>query len=224
MMIVITGASDGLGLELAKLYKAAGKTVVNISRHDSQAGTTNLLHDLRESDEIITAAHEVADLNEPLEVIINCAGVYTKQPLGSITEDEIKQTLAVNIKAPILLVSTLIDRIKKDGTDIVNVSSVAGTKGIPEEAVYGASKWALRGFSANLQLELKDSPSRVISFCPGGFDTKIFEKATGEDKTKDGSIWMPASEVARCIKQLLDLPKSMEVSEIIVNRKKVAKA
>jgi NADP-dependent 3-hydroxy acid dehydrogenase YdfG len=59
----------------------------------------------------------------------------------------------------------------------------------------------------------------VISFCPGGFKTKLFEKATGVDNTQDGSQWMKAEEVARCLKQLLELPKSMEVSEIIINRK-----
>jgi NADP-dependent 3-hydroxy acid dehydrogenase YdfG len=220
-MIVITGASDGLGKQLAKLYKAAGKTVVNVSRRESEYASTNLLHNLREGVEIEAAAKEIAALPEPLEAIINCAGVYATEPLGSITEEVIKQTMATNVKAAILLVSGLIDRIKADGTDIVNVASAVGLKAYPDEAVYGASKWALRGFSANLQLELKDYPNRVISFCPGGFETKIFEKATGEDRTKDGTTWMAASDVALCLKQILDLPKIMEVSEIVLNRKKV---
>jgi short-subunit dehydrogenase len=219
-MIVITGASDGLGKELAKLYKKTGKTVVNVSRRESEYADTNLLYNLREGTEIQAAAAEILALTEPLEVVINCAGVFSNEPLGKITEAQIKSIMATNVKAPILLTSYLIERIKKDGTDIVNVSSVTGTKAISDEAVYGASKWALRGFSVNLQLELKDYPCRVISFCPGGFATKLFEKATGEDKTNDGSQWMPADAVALCLKQLLDLPKSMEVSEIIVNRKK----
>lgn len=218
-MIIITGASSGLGKELAKLYKEAGKTVVNVARHESEYADINLLYNLREGSEIETAAKEISAMTESLEIIINCAGVFTNQPLGSITEDQIELTMATNVKSSILLISNLIDRIKKNGTDIVNVASVVGTKANPDEAVYGASKWALRGFSANLQLELKKYPNRVISFCPGGFDTKLFEKATGEDKTKDGSQWMSAKDVALCLKQLLDLPKSMEVSEIIINRK-----
>jgi len=222
-MIVITGASGGLGQELVKLYKEAGKTVVNVSRRESSLADVNLLHNLREGPEIEAAASDILALNEPLEVLINCAGVYTSQPLGTITEDDIKKTMATNVKAPIMLVSSLIDRIKKDGTDIVNVSSVRGVMAARDEAVYGASKWALRGFTKNLQIELADYPCRVISFCPGGFATKLFEKANGDDKTQDGTTWMPADGVALCIKQLLDLPKSMEVSEIIVNRKKSSK-
>jgi short-subunit dehydrogenase len=218
-MVVITGASDGLGLELAKLYKEAGKTVINISRRESEYADTNLLHDLREGSEIIAAAQEIAKLEEPLEIIINCAGIFSDQPLGEISEDIIKRSMATHVKAPILLVSTLIDRIKQDGTDIANVISAVATKANHDEAVYGASKWALRGFTKNLQLELKDTPCRVISFCPGGFASKLFEKATGEDKVGDGVGWMKTADVALCLKQLLDLPKSMEVSEIVINRK-----
>lgn len=218
-MIVITGASDGLGLQLAKLYKDSGKKVVNISRRESKYADVNILKNLREGKDIKEAAKEVAAIDESLEAIVNCAGVFSKAPLGEIDEEEIKRLMSTNVKGPMLLVSNLIDRIKKDGTDIVNVSSTAGTKGNPNEAVYNASKWALRGFSANLQAELRDTQSRVISFCPGGFQTKLFEKATGTDNTGDGSEWMKAEDVALCLKQLLDLPKNMEVSEIVINRK-----
>lgn len=219
-MIVITGASDGLGKELAKLYQETGKTIVNVSRRKSEYATTNFLYNLREGEEIEAAAADILAIDESLEILINCAGVYSNQPLGSITEDSIKEAMSTNVKASLLLVSGLIERIKKDGTDIANIVSAVATKANPNEAVYGASKWALRGFTKNLQLELKNYPSRVISFCPGGFTTKMFEKATGEDKTRDGS-WMQAKDVALCLRQLLDLPKNMEVSEIVVNRKGV---
>lgn len=218
-MIVITGASDGLGLEVAKLYKESGKKVVNISRRSSKYADENILRSLREGSEIEAAAQAVKAIDESLEAVINCAGVLSVEELGKITEDEIKRVMSTNLKGPILLISNLVDRIKKDGTDIVNVSSTAGLKGNIDQAVYGASKWALRGFSANLQAELKDTSSRVISFCPGGFKTKLFVKATGNDNTADGTEWMNAADVALCLKQLLDLPKNMEVSEIIINRK-----
>ena len=220
-MIVITGASDGLGRELAKLYKEDGEKVVNISRSKCEFATINILHDLREGSEIEKSAKEVASIDEPLDAIVNCAGVLTVQPLGEITEDEIKRIMSTNVKAPLLLVSNLIEKIRRDGTDIVNVSSTVGTKGYVDQAVYGASKWAVRGLSANLQTELKDTNSRVISFCPGGFKTKLFEKATGVDNTEDGSQWMDVKDVAGFIKQILELPKNMEVSEVIVNRKSI---
>jgi len=99
----------------------------------------------REGSEIEKGAEEVAAIDEPLEAIVNCAGVMSIQPLGEITEDEIKRVMSTNVKSAILLVSNLADRIKKDGTDIVNVASTVGLKGYVDQAVYGASKWAMRG-------------------------------------------------------------------------------
>lgn len=217
-MIVITGASDGLGLQLAKLFKAADKTVVNVSRRESQFADVNLLHDLREGDEITAAAREINELNEELEVIINCAGVFSNESLGKITEEEIKKNMATHVKAPILLVSNLLERIKTDKTDIVNVISAVATKANPNEAVYGASKWALRGFTENLQLEFKNLPNRIVGVYPGGFSSDLFLKATGTDITKQGT-WMKPEDVAKCIVQVINLPKNMEVSSIVINRK-----
>lgn len=218
-MIVITGASDGLGLQVAKLYKEAGKTVVNISRSESEYADVNICLSLREGKEIDEAANQVLALEEPIEALINCAGVLSIQKLGEITEDEIKRLMSTNVKPMILLVSNMIDRIRKDETDIVNVASTVGLKGYVDQAVYGASKWAVRGFSKNLQEEFKGKPNRVISFCPGGFKSKLFEKATGIDNTEDGDQWMKAEDVAVALKNTLDLPKNIEVSEIILNRK-----
>jgi len=218
-MIVITGASDGLGKQLAKLYKEAGKKVVNISRNECEYADANITLSLREGPDIEKAAKQINELGEPIEAIVYCAGVLSVQPLGKITEDEIKRLMSTNVKSQILLTSNLLDRIKKDKTDIVLVSSTVGTKGYVDQAVYGASKWAVRGFAANLQAEFKDMPNRVVSFCPGGFATQLFNKATGEDNTLNPDEWMSAEDVALFIKQILDLPKNMEVSEIIVNRK-----
>lgn len=217
-MIVITGASDGLGLQLSRVMKEANKTVVNISRRESKYADYNILANLREGQEIEAAATAVAAIDEPLEALVNCAGVMSIQPLGSITEDEIKRVMATNVKSAILLVSYLVERIKKDGTDIVNVASTVGLKAYVDQAVYGASKWAMRGFSQNLQVELKDT-NRVISFCVGGFKSDIAKKITGKD-LPDPENWMDPEDVALFMKQILDLPKNMEVSEIIINRRR----
>jgi len=219
-VIVITGASDGLGKEVAKVYKEAGQTVVNISRRECEYATINLLHDLRKDSEIEMAAKEIAKINEPLEVIVNCAAVMSIQSLGKVTEDEIRRVMSTNVEAAILLVSNLIDRIEKDSTDIVNVASTVGTKGYVEQAAYGASKWAMRGFSQNLQAEFKDKKPRVISFCVGGMRTQMGDKIG--KKITDPENWMDPQAIAVFMKQILELPKNAEVSEIIINRKAIA--
>jgi short-subunit dehydrogenase len=217
MMIVITGASDGLGLQVAKLYQEAGKKVINISRGACKYADENILLNLREGPEIEKAAKAIERINGPIEALINCIGVYNEQKLGEITEEEIKRLMSTNVKAPMLLTSMLVERIKRDGADILNVVSTAGTRGKKVHPLYAASKWAERGFTASIQEALKNTPCRVISFCPGGMKTKFSEKALGYDA--GASDWMEARDVALFMKQTLDLPKNMEVSEVIINRK-----
>ncbi|HMT19459.1 MAG TPA: SDR family oxidoreductase [Candidatus Saccharibacteria bacterium] len=218
-MIVITGASDGLGKELAKLYKNAGKTVVNISRNECEYADYNVITDLLDDSAVADAVTAIKEIREPIEAFVNCAGVLSIQALGHITTSEIRRVMTTNVESAMLLVSLLANRIKNDGADIVNVASTVGLKGYVDQAVYGASKWAMRGFSNNLQVELKDTACRVISFCPGGFKTKLFEKATGDDNTTNVGEWMKPEDLAKFMKQILDLPKNMEVSEVIINRK-----
>jgi 3-oxoacyl-[acyl-carrier protein] reductase len=193
--------------------------VVSVSRHESEYADKSIIADFIVEAEVKRAAEEITAIDDPLEALINCAGVLAVEPLNAINGDKLRQVLNVNVAAAILLVSSLAERIKKDGTDIVNVASTVGLKGYVDQAAYGASKWAMRGFSANLQTELKDTNCRVISFCPGGFKSKLFEKATGDDNTTSKGEWMRPADIARFMKQILDLPKNMEVSEVIINRK-----
>lgn len=216
-MIVITGASDGLGLQIAKVYHEAGKRVINLSRTNSKYADENIQTDLTDDESVAASVRKVLALDEPLEVLINCAGVMSVQPLGSITAEEVNKTFGVNIEGAILLVSGLVERIKTDRTDIVNVASTVGTKAYPSQSAYGATKWAMRGFSRNLQVELK-ATNRVISFCVGGFNSDIAKKATDQNPT-DPENWMRPEDIAVFVKQMLDLPKNMEVSEIILNRR-----
>lgn len=216
-MIVITGASDGLGLQIAKIYKEAGKRVVNVSRRDSQYADDNIRTDITDEASVRAAAGQIKQMDEPLEALVNCAGVLSLEPLNNISADELDRVFGVNIKGAILLVSALTDRMKQDGIDIVNVASTVGLKAYPDQAVYGASKWAMRGFSQNLQVELK-ATNRVISFCVGGFKSAIAKKVHGQD-LPDPENWMNPEDIAVFMKQILDLPKNMEVSEIVINRR-----
>ncbi len=220
-MVVITGASDGLGLQIAKVFSDAGVKVVNLSRSESKYASVNIKTDLRIVTEINAAAQQISEFPEPITAIINCAGVLSFQKIGSITSDELNRVLEVNIRAPILLISALSDRLIADQSDILNVASTVGLKAYPDQSSYVSSKWAIRGFSQTLQLELKDT-NRVISFCIGGFKSDIAKKVTGKS-LPDPENWMNPEDIAVFVKQILDLPKSMEVSEIVINRKPAKK-
>lgn len=217
-MIVITGASDGVGLQLTKLYNNSGKKVVSVSRRESEFADRSIIADFTDDSQVVEAARQLLGQDEPIEALINAAGVWTEEPIDEITQHEIDRVMRTNANAVMLLTSTLLPRLKKDGADILNVISTAGTEQVAlTSAVYTASKWALRGYTKALQNELKPTGCRVIGFCPGGIDTDFFEKYNSRREGQES--WMQPADIAHLIKQLLDLPKNMQVSEIIINRK-----
>ncbi len=129
--------------------------------------------------------------------------------------------MKINSIAPMFLTAQLIDLIKENEADIINVGSTVGTKqGYPDQLAYTTSKWAMRGSSYNLQVELKDTKCRVIQFNVGGMNTRMHEKYNGS-KIENPNEWMQPSDIARFMLQILELPKNIEVSEISINRKKI---
>ena len=108
---------------------------------------------------------------------------------------------------------------KNNEADIINVGSTIGLKqGYKDQLAYTTSKWAIRGSSYNLQLELKNYNCRVIQFNVGGMNTKMHEKYNGT-KIEDPDEWMNPKDIAEFMLSILNLHKNIEVSEIAINRK-----
>lgn len=219
-MFVITGASDGLGLAIAKLLASKGKRVVSLSRTRPQPEDIAWMPvDLLSEDSITKVVGQLLEDKEPIEALINCAAVTSYEDMDNLTPGELDRMLKTNVAAPMLLVSQLLNRLKHDGADVVNVGATIALKaGYTRQSVYSTTKWALRGFTQNLAEELKPTGCRVISFLLGGFNSRMHEKVTGQPIT-DPDNWMRVEDVAACLVQVLELPRNMEVSEIIVNRK-----
>ena len=217
-MIVVTGASDGLGQELARVLVTKGEYVVSLSRSLAKQASETIITDLTKPESIAAAVEQLLSKGEQITSLVNCAGILSFQKLNRLTADNINDVFAVNVTGPMLLTSGLADRLKDDGACIVNVASTVGTKAYKDQASYGSSKWAMRGFSQNLQVEFKDTNVRVVSFCVGGFRSDIAKKVTGES-LPDPENWMDPAEVADFMSTVMSLPKNMEVSEIIINRK-----
>ena len=218
-MIIITGASDGLGLAIATLYKNAGKEVVNISRSKRSAADVNIGCDLMISSQVSEAIEQIIAINKPIEAFISSAAVVSYEEIDCLSVNEIEKMFKTNVTGMMQLVSGLLPKIKQDEADILNVgATIALRSGGPMLSVYSTVKWAVRGFTENLQDELKNTKCRDVNFLVGGFQSRLHEKVT-KSPLEDPEKWMPAEDVAICVKQILDLPKTMEISEIVVNRK-----
>lgn len=220
---VITGASDGLGKQLALSLIEDGKKVICLSRSQPDyEGVEWIQTDLTDEESINQASTKLNSKTDEISALVNNAGIMNLNGLGKLNYSDIRKSMDANVSGHILLTSKINNKLKHGGSVIVNVSSTVGLKGYANQEIYGATKWAVRGFSESLREDFKESLVRVVSFCPGGMNDNFHQKVTGEELL-DPENWMDPKDVANLLKTILYLPKSMEVSEIVINRKKKVK-
>lgn len=216
--IIITGASEGLGASLTRLFASNNWNVIGIARHKStELPCTWIEGDLTTEAGLSLISQTIISQYPVFDCLVNCAGKLSIKKLSEVPLKETEELFRLNMLAPLMLVSALKERILQNNADIVNVGSTIGYKAYEDQAAYGTSKWGLRGLSENLRLEFKGTSTRVIHFSPGGFKSKIFEKATGV--APDLSPFMNPDTLAEIVYLAVSLPKSVEISEMIVNRK-----
>ncbi len=220
--IIITGASSGLGKEIARIALENGCKVICISNEKCDLeGIINIFCDLTDEKQIDKAVKEIIAKHSKFDVLINNAGVVSEQSQNSIKYEEIERVMRVNAFAPIYLTSKLLDLVKENEADIINVGSTVILGGYSDMSVYGASKWANRGVSVQQRLELINTNCRVIHFNPGAMATDIWRRFNGtavEDLQKQK--WANPADMAAFMWQIINLPKSLEVIEVNIKIKK----
>ena len=182
-IILITGATSGLGLELARLY-AGGSALILSGRKPLQdladalfTEETYLRCDLARADaaETVTAwltAHTITHL----DLLVHNAAVGYYGDVVQQTEVSVDELLNVNLYAPILLTRALLPLLKRGNGKVVFINSVAADLSAPDYAVYGATKAALAGFARNLRLELRGEVG-VLTCYPGAIATPLHQKS-----------------------------------------------
>ncbi|MFW5747005.1 MAG: SDR family oxidoreductase [Nanoarchaeota archaeon] len=208
---IITGASSGLGKELGVLLQKKYVDVVNVSRSSSEF--QDISCDLSSQQEVQQAISCIKDDHDDVDLLVLNAGIMPKSPVGKIDFD-VEKVFRINLTAHIHIVNSLVEAIKKNRGDIVVVGSVCSFKSYEGEAVYSSTKFGLLGLIQNLQTELAKEDVRVIGVHPGGFNSNLRGGVM-----KDG--YMDPSDIATMILHSLELPRRIEVSEIILNRKKI---
>jgi NADP-dependent 3-hydroxy acid dehydrogenase YdfG len=221
--VIVTGGSDGLGSALVDSLIVSGFRVVNVSRHENDKAHVNVLCDLSTTDGIENAADSILKMKEPLRAIIYSAGVLSFGDAASLDGIEYERVFNINTKAPMLITSQLFSRLKADEADIVIINSVAGIQSYPAQTVYNSSKAALHSFTKDLRETLSSTASRVIGVYPGMLDTNMAQKIPDGAMPKSKHPAIMPSELANYIVYTINLPKVMEVSDIVINRKKYSK-
>lgn len=219
--IILTGASDGLGKEFGKICTQNNIQIIALCRTKPEYECEFIKTDLSDEKSITKSCELIKEKYNKFDALVNCAGVPGVQKLEEITYDCMDNLMKINTIAPMFLSAQLMKLIKENEADIINVGSTVGTKqGYLDQLAYTTSKWAIRGTSYNLQLELKKYNCRVIQFNVGGMNTRMHEKYNGT-KIENPDEWMNPEDIAELMLNILNLPKKVEVSEITINRKSV---
>lgn len=182
---IVTGASSGIGLAVARSLCARGAKVALVARSaDKLAAIADELGRERAESFPLDVTDRAALLALParvvarfgrLDVVVNNAGVNHRGAVRERSPEELVAVLETNLIAPILLTRAALDCIDPEGV-IVNVASLAGKVAVPHEAAYSGSKFGLRAFGRALDTEhaLHGDRVRVATVCPGPVDTAFF--------------------------------------------------
>ncbi|HVI82650.1 MAG TPA: SDR family oxidoreductase [Chthoniobacterales bacterium] len=213
--ILVTGASRGIGRAIAEKLAAADVTLLLHGRNtvalaetckavqDRGASVVKLIHDLATEKGVANLISQVG--SEPLNVLVNNAGIGVVKPFREITFEEWKQTIGVNVTAPFLLMQRFAGQMPP-GSSIVNILSVAAKTAFANWSAYCMSKFALEGFSQSVREELRERRIRVINIYPAATNTGIWDAVAGDwPREKMISPGQVADAVAFAISQPSDV-------------------
>jgi short-subunit dehydrogenase len=187
-VVLITGATSGIGRSTALLLGRKGYTIVAIGRDKEKLKTlhNNILNpshhlflecDLSDSKQLNKAFHEVITTYDKVDILINNAGIGLFKYFDETSLEEWNQILNINLLAAVELTKLVLPVMQKQRSgQIINISSVAGKRTWKRLTAYCASKFALIGFSNSLRREMKYKklPITITVICPPAIKTDFF--------------------------------------------------
>jgi NADP-dependent 3-hydroxy acid dehydrogenase YdfG len=232
-VIVITGASSGLGEASARLLSAQGATVVLGARRQDRiralAGelTTNggkalaIATDVTRRDQVQKPVDAAAEACGRIDVMINNAGLMPQALLERLDVNDWDRMIDVNIKGVLYGIAAALPHMQRQKAGhFVNVSSVAGHKVGPGFAVYAATKHAVRALSEGLRQEVKPYNIRTTVISPGAVATELPNSVTDPDAAARirkfyAEAAIPADSFARAVAFAISQPEDVDINEIV---------
>ncbi|GHO57063.1 oxidoreductase [Ktedonobacter robiniae] len=232
-VVVITGASSGLGEATARHLSAGGATVVlgarRTERIQALANELNgdggkalaLQTDVTDADQMKRLVDAAVQTYGRVDVMINNAGLMPHSPLERLKVDDWNRTIDVNIKGVLYGIAAALPYMKQQKAGhIINVSSVAGHKVRPGSAVYAATKTAVLVISEGLRQEVKPYHIRTTVISPGAVTTELPNSITEPDIAENvqklyEEMAIPADSFARAVAFAMSQPDDVDINEIL---------
>lgn len=233
-VVVITGASSGIGESTAKLLAEKGAKVVLGARRSNRidavvqgisasGGTAvGFATDVTKRTDVEAFVQKAIDSFGRVDVIVNNAGIMPIAPIDALRVDEWDRQIDVNIKGLLYGVAAVLPQMQKQKSGhIINMASVFGIKMFaPGGTVYCATKAAVRALTEGLRMELHSQNIRCTMISPGAIATELSESSTDEATRKNLREFMkmaiPATAIARAIAYAIEQPTEVEVDEMVI--------
>lgn len=231
-IVVITGASSGLGEAAARHLSEQGATVVLGARRidrinalakelaGSEGKAIAVQTDVTQCEQVKRLVDSAVEKYGRIDVMINNAGLMPHSPLERLKIDDWDRMIDVNIKGVLYGIAAALPYMQKQKYGhIINVSSVAGHKVRPASAVYAATKHAVLALSEGLRQEVKPYNIRTTVISPGAIATELPNSVTEPDIAdnvrKIYEIAIPADSFARAVAFAISQPDEIDVNEIL---------
>ena len=234
-VIVITGASSGIGRATASLLAEKGAKVVLGARRKgnleelaatiaSRGGTaTYQVTDVTNRNDVENLVKHAVTTYGKVDVMINNAGIMPLSPIDKLKVNDWDKMIDVNIKGVLYGIASVLPIMQEQGYGhIINTSSTAGHTVVPTAAVYAGTKFAVRAISEGLRQEV-DGKLKVTTISPGVTETELGHDITDEASAaflKEGrKIALPPEIIANAMAYAIEQPDYVDVSEVIVREK-----
>ncbi|MEO0034707.1 MAG: hypothetical protein RLZZ501_730 [Pseudomonadota bacterium] len=230
-VVVITGASSGLGEATARhLAEAGARLVIGARRLDRLQALAAALSldaaaavktDVTRVDQVQALIDRAVDLHGRVDVLLNNAGLMPHSPLERLKIEDWERMIDVNIKGVLYGIAAVLPRMKAQKSGhIINVSSVAGHKVRPGSAVYAATKHAVRVISEGLRQEVKPYNIRTTVISPGAVATELPASVTEADVAAGIRDFyarhaIPPESFARMVAFAIGQPEEVDINEIL---------
>jgi len=179
---VITGGNSGIGYATAKKFKDDGANVIITGRSSERVqaaadglGVKGVVADVTDLSALDSLVEQVKSEFGSLDILFVNAGIFTPAPIGGNTEEMFDTQMGINFKGAVFTIEKFLPLLK-DGASIINLSSINAYTGMPNTAIYAASKAALNAYTRTASTELAPRKIRVNSVNPGPVSTPIFGK------------------------------------------------
>lgn len=233
-LVVVTGASSGIGMEFAKRFSQEGHPVLMLARRQDIMEALQLPNCLCRSVDVTdltameAAVREAEAIYGKTDLLINCAGLMLLGHPDGQDFEEWSRMIDVNVKG--ILAGTkvvLADMMARNEGTIINISSIAGRKTFDNHSVYCGTKYAVHAITESMRKEVSGSNVRMIVIAPGVVETPLLSHTSNQTIKDNYTLWkqsieggLEPAQIADCALFAYQMPQSVCVREIVIAKTK----